>query len=370
MDLQSIWQTHLLEPWTLIALVPIGLFIGMLSGLFGVGGGFLLVPVLRVFFGIPYELAVGSVLMQSAITSSFGTRHHIRLGHVHLTLGGLLITGTLFGAEAGVRLQQYLRALPDLVIGGTVVSSFEVVMSVLYIIVLGVIGTSILLETFRTRKEQQQAEQKQEAKKQQPAEPKAWAAQKELGQVREYAQTQQLAAGQGAVEGGLDGAFDAGAAVEDEDRWEPKQTALQVKLREIRVPPYIAVTQNEGDNISIWAPLLTGFCVSMLTGVMGIGGGIINMPLLVYVMGLPTVMAVGTASLQTFFSTAYGGIRYFLIGDVWLPIVGALLVGSLIGVRLGVRLSQKVRQDRLRRAFAVLILGTALLVMADSLAQL
>jgi uncharacterized membrane protein YfcA len=120
-------------------------------------------------------------------------------------------------------------------------------------------------------------------------------------------------------------------------------------------------------SLSLWIPLLLSFLVGILTGLMGVGGGVIAFPLLVYVLGVPTVIAVGTSAFQILFSTGYGVFHHAGLGHVELILVGLLLAGSLVGVQLGVYATKFLGGRKIRRYFAYVI-GLGVLVILGDLA--
>lgn len=284
----------------LLQLALLGGVVGALAGLFGVGGGFLLTPMLSLLFGIPYELAVGSSLTQIALTSTLGAWRHTRLGHVDARLGALLILGGFLGTEGGVRLQRLLRTLPELALAGRSAPGFDVAMRCLFIALLGAIGSWMWIETGRRRSGE-----------------------------------------------------------------EPEASALRERLASIRWRPLVTLSTEAERRLSLWVPLGLGAATGMLTGILGTGGGFLMMPALIYALGLPTVVSVGTSSLLTAVTAVYGSARYVAAGEYLPAVVGATLAGSVAGVGLGVRLATRIPRDRLRRAFAAVVLGTAALLALD-----
>ena len=134
-------------------------------------------------------------------------------------------------------------------------------------------------------------------------------------------------------------------------------------LRRIRLRPVIALPRSDVAGISVWVPVAMGFIVGILTGLMGVGGGFINFPLLIYVLGVPTHVAIGTSALQVLLASGYGALRHGGQGHVELLLVVLLTAGSVLGALLGVRLARRFRGPRIRRLFAaVLLLGIATIV--------
>jgi len=319
-----------LNALTAVSLAALGLAVGLLSGLFGVGGGFLLTPMLNVFLGVPYDLAVGSTLVQMALMAWVGMVQHLKQGHVDVKLAMSLLAGSFFGAEAGVRFQGALKALERFELNGALVSGFDIAMSGLFIALLGFIGTGMVLEGTRSRR-------------------------------RALAAGAAVASGTGR---------DEAAAARDVDRLEPEASALSRFLAGVRVRPTLAYSSDPARRFSFWVPAGVGFVVGTLTGLLGTGGGVINMPILIYVLGMPTVVAVGTASLQTTIVSIYSGARHLMLGNVLWPVVACVLLGSLAGVRTGALLSSRIPKDRLRLAFGWVVLGTAFIVVLDVLRKL
>ncbi len=279
-------------------LVLLGGIVGVLTGLFGVGGGFLLTPSLKSLFGVPYPIAVGSDLVQIFLTSTVSTYQHLRAGNVDLRLGLILSIGAVAGVEVGVNSLGALRSIGPVAVNGIRTSFLDLALNGLFLFLL----LSVAIIIWREVK------------------------------------------------------FSGGATTETDTR------AAQL-LRRIRLGPQISFSHSESDSISVWAPLIIGFGVGILTGLMGIGGGILNFPLLIYVIGLPTRIAIGTSSLQVVIASGYGAIRHFMAGNVELVLVLILFVGSVVGVQIGVKFSQRFQSLRIRRLVAsVLILAIGLII--------
>lgn len=318
-------ESHVLpvQGSTALELMLLGGVVGALAGLFGVGGGFLLTPVLSVAFRIPYELAVGSTLTQMAVTSAVGAWRHVRNGRVDARLGALLVVGGFLGTEAGVRLQHQLRALPELHVAGRSVPGFDVAMSSLFIALLVAIGSWMWVETGRAR--------------------------------RRGAEVASL------LEEGSEAAMEAWRIRNDE----PVASPISQWLANLRLRPLLALASDPERRLSVWVPLGLGAGTGMLTGILGTGGGFLMMPALIYVLGLPTLFAVGTSSLLTAVTALYGSARYVASGEYIAAVVAAILAGSVAGVWLGARFADRLPRHRLRRAFAAVVLGTGVMLALD-----
>lgn len=318
----------LLEWETIVGLALLGLAVGFLAGLFGVGGGFLLTPALHLAFRIPYELAVGSALVQLGVTGALGAWRHARSGYVDAPLGAALLLGSLPGAEAGVRLQRLLRTLPELRAAGRSAPGFDVLMDLAFIGMLLAVGSWMWSETGRL--------------------------------LREGRAAQALPDGAG---GGHEGGGRGGGAPRPGE--EPPPSALSERLARLGWKPMLALAADPRRRLSLWVPVGLGFVMGVLTGVLGTGGGFVMMPALVYLLGLPTGAAVGTSSLTTAATALYGSARYVAAGEVLAGIVAATLAGSLAGVWAGARASHRWSKLRLRRSFAAVVFIAAALLALD-----
>lgn len=283
------------EVW-LPGVVLLGFAVGVLTGLFGVGGGFLLTPALKALFGVPYPVAVGTDLVQIFLTGAVSAYRHRRAGNVELRLGLVLGAGAMAGAEVGLRIQNALESIGEVSVIGGGITLLDLVLGGLFVVLLASVAAMIWRETRSGRGD------------------------------------------------GMD-------------------TLVARALRRIRLHPVIALPRSDPAHISVWVPLAMGFAVGILTGLMGVGGGFINFPLLIYVLGVPTHVAIGTGALQVVLASGYGALRHGGRGHVE-PVLALLLTaGSVLGVQLGVRLAKRFRGHRIRRLFAaVLLLGVAVIL--------
>ena len=329
-----------------IGVALLGLAVGVLSGLFGVGGGFLLTPFLNVFFGIPYNLAVGTGLAQMSVMSWVGTRQHMRLGHVDRKLGLAMLAGSFFGAETGVRVQHVLRRVGEIEVARGSTSGFDLCMAFLFVVLLVTTGWAMIVETGRTRR-------RAGVPRVAGAIPGSFSRGEEAAAL-DAGGPQPAASGCDAGDGEISGTY------------EPRPSAFSRWLGTVRARPCFVLASDRGRELSVWVPLGIGFTVAILTGLLGVGGGFVNMPVLIYVLNMPTVIAIGTSSLVTSAVSLYSGLRYVMQDMVIWPVVGLLLVGSVLGVRTGAKLSHQLPKDRLRRYFAYSLLATAAIVVADA----
>jgi len=281
-------SVRLSGPVLLAALVGFGFLVGILTGLFGVGGGFLIVPMLRLLFGIDWPVAVGSSLAFTIGAGASGTARHMRLRNVEPRSAAILAAAAGVGAVLGAMLLESLKA--RLGRGGP--ARFDVAMHGLFVVMLAV--TAYLLY------------RRAEAERTRPA-----------------------------------------------------------LLQRVPFRPRIALPHADLEDVSLPGLVLLGVGVGVLTGLMGIGGGVLYMPILILVVGLTPHQAVGTSLAVVLFGSVAGTIKHGLAGNVNLVLTMALLVGSSVGIQAGAWLCDRLHGSRLRRWFAALVAATAVVLAAD-----
>ncbi len=274
-----------------------GLVIGALGGFFGVGGGFLMVPLLNVVFGVPYNIAVGSDLGQMCGMSTAATVRHMRFGNIDFKLGFLMIVGTASGVELGAQILEALKHVGNLSIFGREIDTMTLVMSLVYAALLIFLGQAMVRESLRTMR-------------------------RAAGQTRLAAEA-------------------------------PASTAA-VRLRTVKLWPMVSLPASGIESVSLWVILGIGFATGLLSGMLGVGGGFIRMPALVYILGCPTVVAVGTDLFEIMFSSGYGVMTHAFKGNVHLVLVLALLVGTTIGAQLGASYTRRAGGPWVRFGFGCL----------------
>ena len=284
-----------------IGFIGTGFIIGALSGLFGVGGGFLLVPLLNIVFNIPYNIAIGSSLLQMVGTSTASALKHRSYGHIDYKLAGFILMGSVVGVELGARALMYLKNLGTITINASTISTMDFWISIIYIIILFLVGTSMFLESKKAKKR--------------------------------------------APQGGI------------------VKSVISQKIRNIKIPPIISLPTSKIESISIWNLIFLGFGVGILSGLLGVGGGFIMSPALIYLIGLPTSVAIGTDLFQIIFTAGYGAITHLLKGNIDFILVGCILVGSLVGSQLGAILNKKLRGAHIRYYFSLLIFLAAGIIL-------
>jgi uncharacterized membrane protein YfcA len=263
--------------------------------MFGVGGGFLMTPLL-IFIGVPPPVAVASEAAQIVASSVSGVIAHWRRRNVDFKMGLVLTVGGLLGSTAGAFLFKYLRQ----------VGQIDLVISISFVVLLGIVGSLMLIESVRMLMKTQQQTQ------------------------RRKAHTHYWAHG------------------------------LPLKLRFHRSKLYA----------SVLPPIAIGFFIGVLAAIMGVGGGFIMVPAMIYLLGMPTAVVVGTSLFQIIFVTANVTVMHS-INTQTVDIVLALLLiaGGVIGAQLGVRVGAKLRGEQLRALLALIVLAVGVKVAFDLVLQ-
>jgi uncharacterized membrane protein YfcA len=265
-------------------LLGMGAGVGFLSGLFGVGGGFLMTPLL-IFIGIPPAVAVGTEANQIVAASVSGVLAHWRRGNVDFKMGLVLLLGGLAGSTLGVMLFSFLRG----------VGQIDLVISLCYVIFLGVIGALMLFESARTIRRRKTAP----------------------GQRRKLHQ----------------------------HNW---VHGLPLKMRFRRSKLYISALM----------PFGIGFLVGVLAAIMGVGGGFVMVPAMIYLLGMPTTVVIGTSLFQIIFVTAnVTFLQAYANQTVDVVLALMLLIGAVIGAQFGARAGAKLHGEELRGLLALMVLA-------------
>ncbi len=273
-------------------LLGLGGLVGALSGLFGVGGGFLMTPFL-IFTGIPPAVAVATEANQILGASVSGVLAYWRRSSVDFKMGFVLLAGGMVGSSFGVWLFSMLRGFGQI----------DLVISLAYVVFLSVIGALMLAESGRTM----------------------------LLHRRREAAKRKL----------------------HKHIW---LHGLPLKTRFRKSKLYI----------SALLPLGVGFFVGLLAAIMGVGGGFVMVPAMIYLIGMPTSMVVGTSLFQIIFVTANVTILqayYNQTVDVFLALL--LLIGGVIGAQIGTRAGSFLRGEQLRGLLALVVLGVGARMLFD-----
>jgi uncharacterized membrane protein YfcA len=269
-------------------LLLMGFAVGFLSGMFGVGGGFILTPLL-IFLGVPPAVAVGTGASQVVAASVSSAAGHWRRNNIDVQMGVVLIAGGFVGAALGVQVLFYLRAAGQL----------ELFVTLAYVILLGVVGGLMLMESVRTLR----------------ASP---------------AKAGVRASRRGGQHTWIDG------------------LPLKFRFRHSRIYasaiPFIGI----------------GAVIGLLTGIMGVGGGFLLVPAMIYLLRIPTRIVIGTSTFQIVCVAGFATIMQAAFNHtVDLALSVPLMVGSVVGAQFGVGYSERFKAEQLRALLAIIVVAVA-----------
>ena len=285
-------------------LVGVGFIVGVLGGFFGVGGSFLAGPALYAV-GVPMHFVVGTDLSHIVGKSIVAARKHRALGNIDIKLGMIMVIGTIGGVESGAQLIQLLKrtAHVDWAVGVT------------FIMVLVSITGFMTWETIVTSRRQRPARSRSNRK--------------EHPSRSDHSAAAHIA------------------------RW----------VHRLSLPPFVRLPVSGIEHVSVWAILLVAYVGGFFSGFLGGGAGYIRMPCLIYLLGIPTHIAVGTDLFEIIISAGYGTVTHALKGNVDILIALVMHTGAAIGAQIGATSTQFFGGPRIRMAFIPLpLIGAALLI--------
>ena len=278
-------------------LLGLGGIVGILSGMFGVGGGFLMTPLL-FFIGIPPAVAVATEANQIVASSFSGVLAHLRRKTVDIRMGVVLQVGGLIGAGIGVLVFNFLKS----------VGQVDLLIKLSYVIFLGIVGGLMFIES--------------------------------VGALR---------------------------------RARNPSKAPPPKRRQrnwVHTWPFKMRFRASGLYISVIPPILVGISVGILAAIMGVGGGFIMVPAMIYILGMPTKVVVGTSLFQIILVTAFTTLLHATTNHtVDMALAVLLLIGGVIGAQIGAQIGTKLKAEQLRVLLAALVLLVCGKLAADLLIQ-
>ena len=275
-------------------LLGLGGLVGILSGMFGVGGGFLITPLL-FFVGIPPAVAVATSANQIVASSFSALLAHLQRKTVDMRMGLVLLVGGLIGAAAGLAVFNALRALGQV----------DLLVRLCYVVFLGIIGTLMFVESLRA----------------------------------------------------ITRARRAGGPV-------PHRR----KHNWVHNLPFKMKFRVSGLYISVIPPLLVGLLVGLLAAIMGVGGGFIMVPAMIYLLGMPTKVVIGTSLFQIIFVTAFTTLMHAVTSNtVDMMLALLLIIGGVVGAQFGARFSGRLKAEQLRILLSLLVIGVAGKIALDLL---
>jgi uncharacterized membrane protein YfcA len=271
-------------PANVYLFLAMGASIGFLSGLFGVGGGFLMTPLL-IFSGVPPAIAVGTESAQIVASSASGALAHWRRKNIDVEMGAVLLAGGIFGSIGGVQLVAELRKI----------GAFDFFVSICYVTFLGVIGTLMLIESGNSIRKTRQGT---------------------ISVTRRSGQHNWI-------------------------------HGLPLKIRFTRSKLYISAIP----------AFVIGIGVGVLAAVMGVGGGFIMVPAMIYLLRVPTNIVVGTSLFQIAFLTGVTTILHASFNQTVDAVLATLLIcGGVIGAQFGAAAGERLKGEQLRFLLALLVL--------------
>ncbi len=277
----------------IVVLLAMGAAVGFLSGMFGVGGGFLITPLL-IFYNIPPAIAVATGANQVIASSFSGALAHFKRGTLDFKLGTMLLLGGIVGSTLGIYVFALLRAIGQL----------DLFISLLYVILLGTVGGLMMVESVN------------------------------------------------AIRKSKDGAAPA-LKKSGQHNW-IHRLPLKMRFRASKL------------FVSVIPVLGLGAGIGFLSSIMGVGGGFIMVPALIYLLKVPTNVVIGTSLFQIIFVSAYTTIVHSTTNQtVDIVLAFVLMVGGVAGAQYGAKAGQKLRGEQLRALLALLVLAVALRLAFD-----
>ncbi|MEZ7196286.1 sulfite exporter TauE/SafE family protein [Pseudodesulfovibrio karagichevae] len=276
----------------------LGGFVGLLSGIFGVGGGFLMTPLL-IMFGIPPTVAAASDSNQIVGASTSGCLAHYRLGNVDFKMGFLLLIGGVLGGFGGVQVIKVLRAM----------GNADFLINITYVLMLGGVGSYMFIESIQSMRKKA---------------PEAHAPAKPV-----------------------------------------KKSRYAIMMEKL---PFQTDFVKSGVRLSMLMPLVLGVLVGVLAAIMGVGGGFIMVPIMVYLLRMPMHVVVGTSLFQILFTCINVTIlQSYTNHTVDFVLAVLLLLGSTLGAQFGTRISRKLKGEQLKILLATLVLAVMVKMLLNLL---
>ena len=276
-------------------LLGLGGMVGVLSGMFGVGGGFLMTPLL-FFIGIPPAVAVATEANQIVASSFSGVLAHFRRKSVDLKMGTVLLIGGLIGAAIGIQIFNTLKAMGQV----------DLLVKLSYVLFLGIIGGLMFFESLRAI-------------------------------------------------------------------YRSKKTGALPPRRKhnwIHALPFKMKFRTSGLYISVVPPIAVGVLVGILAAIMGVGGGFVMVPAMIYLLGMPTKVVIGTSLFQIIFVTAFTTLLHATTNfTVDMALAVLLLIGGVVGAQIGTRIWVRLKAEQLRILLAILVLAVCGKLALDLLLQ-
>lgn len=278
----------------LIGAWTIGFVIGALTGIFGVGGGFLMTPALIIFLQTPAPIAVATGLATIVPNCSYGMFKRRGSGTIDIKLAFVISTGSIIGVLFGSQIMEVLRDVPKLLILGQEQNALQYYLLCMFLILLVWIAGYLFYDYSRNRGKSPQ---------------------KRIGLLARF-----------------------------------------------KLMPYMYFPSLEESRLSVLSLLVLGFCIGILTGLMGIGGGVVILPALIYLVGQRTSKATGTSLLLVWITSLVAVIRKGTAGQISFSLFCVLLTGSIAGIIVGTKVGLKLSGPKIRLYFVYIVILAIVLV--------
>ena len=276
----------------------IALGVGFLTGVFGVGGGFMMTPALMIFLKIPAPTAVGTDIATILVTSSFGLWRRRGTSTVAVKLGLTIASGCVLGVCIGLMLLEWLKGMPSLIINGKELVAVQFILFCCFVVLLSGVGIYMFIDARRDKKNPSGRKQR------------GW-------------------------------------------------------FSRIQIWPYAHFALLEPSKQSLVPLVLLGLIVGILTGLMGIGGGVILLPALVYLVGMPMVKAAGTSLLLVWISSLVAVIQHIKHGNINFGLWATMIVGGVAGTLIGTKIGLKASGSKLRMGFVYVVFAAVVITVRE-----
>jgi uncharacterized membrane protein YfcA len=278
-----------------VLLLLIGFCVGVLGGFFGVGGGWIVTPALNIF-GFHMAYAIGTDLANIFGQSIGATKKHHKMGNIDWKLGYISILASIVGLEIGSQVVLTLEKAGDV---GSIVRWC-------YLFLMFGLSSLMFYDYFRLNPKRNKSNQEQ-------------------------------------------------SGDSEDSKQKTRKSSIAEKLHKINLPPMISFPASGIKSVSLWIVIFVFLFTGFLSGFLGVGGGFIRMPALVYLIGVPTVIAVGTDLMSVLFAGAYGCFTYALKGRVEFIAAFIMLIGASIGAQIGATAVKYIKGYGIRLLFAIMI---------------
>ncbi len=297
---------YILSNWHLLAGGGVlGFCVGIVTGLFGAGGGFIVTPILNIFMNVPMNIAVGTSSCQVLGASGFSLYHHYEKNMFGIRVALVMLIGIPLGAISGAYAVKRLSALPAIAFMGKELKSIDFILLLVFLVFLSLVSAWLIIDNFFLRHGRED---------------------------------------------------DAGSHVGLLSSW--------------RVPPMIRFRTIPSGDFSATILVFLGFFMGFLGGLLGIGGGVIIMPMLFYVVGQETKYATRTDMMLVFASGFFATVSHALENNINYILVAALVCGAFFGTKIGASVQKRVSGKSLRKYFSFIVLFAALMVLGKLIKML